>query len=39
MPKTELHQKQKRKNYTLLVIILAVIAATFFVSIIKMSGK
>ena len=38
MPHSELHEKKKKKNYAVLLALLAFIATVFFVSIIRMQG-
>ena len=38
MPHSPLHEKQKKKNYAILLALLAFVATVFFVSIIRMKG-
>lgn len=38
MPESPVHKKQKRKNYAVLLAILAFVVTVFFVSIIRMKG-
>ena len=38
MPHSPLHEKQKKKNYAILLALLAFVATVFFVSIIRMRG-
>jgi len=38
MPKNEMHDKQKRKNWTLAGILLALIALIYAISMMKMKG-
>jgi hypothetical protein len=38
MPRGELHEKKKRKNYAVFFALLAFMAVVFFVSIIRMKG-
>lgn len=38
MPYGEMHEKKKAKNYTLLIVILAVIALFFGMALVKFSG-
>lgn len=39
MPSSPLHDRQKRKNYAVLLALLAFITAVFFVTIIRMKGS
>lgn len=39
MPHSPLHEKQKKKNYAVLLALLAFIITIFFVSIIRMKGS
>ena len=39
MPRGRLHDKQKKKNYAILLAILAFVIIVFFVSIIRMKGS
>jgi hypothetical protein len=38
MPRSPLHEKQKKKNYAVLFALLAFVVTVFFVSIIRMKG-
>lgn len=38
MPRSPVHEKQKRKNYAVLLALLAFMVTVFFVSIIRMKG-
>jgi hypothetical protein len=38
MPHGPMHDRQKKKNYAILLAILAFVATVFFVSIIRMKG-
>ena len=39
MPRSPLHEKQKKKNYAILFALLAFMLTVFFVSIIRMKGS
>lgn len=39
MSRSPMHDKQKRKNYAVLLALLAFVATVFFVSIIRMKGS
>ena len=39
MPYSKLHQQKKVKNYTLLVVLLSIIAILFVVAMVKMSNS
>ena len=38
MPRSPVHEKQKKKNYAVLLALLAFMVTVFFVSIIRMKG-
>ncbi len=38
MPKSDMHQKQKRKNITLFIILLVLIALIYAISLMKMGA-
>lgn len=38
MPLSDLHKKQKEKNYTLLIVLLALVGMFFMVSLVKLAG-
>lgn len=38
MSKSEMHKKQKEKNYTLLVVLLALVILFFMVSLVRLSS-
>lgn len=38
MPKSELHRRQRKKNLTMLVILLALVGVFFSITMLKVSG-
>jgi hypothetical protein len=38
MPRSPLHEKQKKKNYAVLLALVAFMVTVFFVSVIRMKG-
>lgn len=38
MPKSDLHRRQRRKNFTLLFVLLGMVAGFFYLTIVKIRG-